>query len=78
MADKLITEGTMNLRQATKVPESSALFQFAQQVAWFIADGDTVDGEPDYSMENDDAWETINGLIGEARSMFGLPDVMEH
>ncbi len=33
-----------------------------------------VDGEP-WVMENDDAWETINGLIAQARDILGwLPD----
>jgi hypothetical protein len=77
MADKSITEGTVDLKQASKVPSSDDLFRFAYQVASFVAEGDQVDGE-EYVMENDDAWETINGLIHEARQIFGLPEVMKH
>ena len=49
-------------------PAYSQLLSFVTQIAALTAEGDIVDGE-EFVMENDDAWESINGLIAQAREM---------
>jgi hypothetical protein len=52
--------------------ELAALRSFAQQVAELRKDDeDDGEGEP-FVMENDDTWETLSGLIDEARDMLGI------
>lgn len=51
-------------------PAYRQLLSFVQRIAALTAEGDLVDGEP-FVMENDDAWESVNGLISQAREMLG-------
>lgn len=50
-----------------------------RQVAGLTKDGEKLDpdGEP-WAMENDDAWDTLHSLIGEARELLGEPADRPH
>lgn len=55
--------------------ELEALRCFAQQIARLTADGEVRAGHAEaFVMENDDAVETLNGLIGEARALAAYVD----
>jgi hypothetical protein len=70
-----VFEGAPEQAEVAQVYEK--LFEFVRTVAELRKDGELDDEGEEWTMENDDAYDTVMTLISEARSILGIEDPPE-